>query len=91
MAHMEPARLFWLELPRANLDVTSNTFRLRNCSTAGLVGTAENNHGVFAEAASGAPVLFLIDEIDSLGAGRQDAVSDPGGAGREFNNMTMGR
>jgi len=52
--------------------------------------TGENIQGVFAHAASRAPVLFFIDEIDSLGSGRQDAVSDPGGAGREFNNITMG-
>lgn len=52
--------------------------------------TGENIQGVFAQAASSAPVLFFIDEIDSLGAGRQDAIGDPGGAGREFNNITMG-
>ena len=52
--------------------------------------TAENIHGVFAQAATRKPVLFFIDEIDSLGAGRQDVISDPGGAGREFNNITMG-
>ena len=52
--------------------------------------TAENIHGVFAQAAARKPVLCFIDEIDSLGAGRQDAISDPGGAGREFNNITMG-
>jgi transitional endoplasmic reticulum ATPase len=52
--------------------------------------TAENIHGVFAQAAARKPVLFFIDEIDTLGAGRQDAISDPGGAGREFNNITMG-
>ena len=51
--------------------------------------TSENIHGVFAQAAARKPVLFVIDEIDSLGAGRQDAISDPGGAGREFNNITM--
>jgi len=51
--------------------------------------TAENIQGVFAQAAARKPVLFFIDEIDSLGAGRQDAISDPGGAGREFNNITM--
>ena len=43
--------------------------------------TAENIQGVFAQAAARKPVLFFIDEIDSLGAGRQDAISDPGGAG----------
>ncbi len=52
--------------------------------------TAENIQSVFAQAATRKPVLFFIDEIDSLGAGRQDAISDPGGAGREFNNITMG-
>jgi transitional endoplasmic reticulum ATPase len=50
--------------------------------------TGENIQAVFAGAAGRKPVLFFIDEIDSLGAGRQDAVSDPGGAGREFNNIT---
>ena len=45
---------------------------------------------MFAQAAARKPVLVFIDEIDSLGAGRQDANSDPGGAGREFNNITMG-
>jgi transitional endoplasmic reticulum ATPase len=51
--------------------------------------TAENIQAVFAQAVTRKPVLFFIDEIDSLGAGRQDAISDPGGAGREFNNITM--
>jgi transitional endoplasmic reticulum ATPase len=51
--------------------------------------TAQNIQAVFAQAAARRPALFFIDEIDSLGAGRQDAISDPGGAGREFNNITM--
>jgi transitional endoplasmic reticulum ATPase len=51
--------------------------------------TGENIQGVFAQAAVRKPVLFFIDEIDSLGGGRHDAFSDPGGAGREFNNITM--
>jgi transitional endoplasmic reticulum ATPase len=51
--------------------------------------TAENIQAVFAQAAARRPVLVFIDEIDALGAGRQDAISDPGGAGREFNNITM--
>lgn len=58
--------------------------------TRWIGATAENIQGVFARAADCRPVLFFIDEIDSLGAGRQDAISDPGGAGREFNNITMG-
>ena len=51
--------------------------------------TGENIQGVFAQAAGRKPVLFFIDEIDTIGGGRQDAISDPGGAGREFNNITM--
>ena len=51
--------------------------------------TGENIHATFADAAARKPALLFIDEIDSLGAGRQDAMSDPGGAGREFNNVTM--
>jgi len=51
--------------------------------------TGENIDAAFADAAARKPALLFIDEIDSLGAGRQDAVGDPGGAGREFNNVTM--
>lgn len=53
--------------------------------------TGENIQSVFAQAAARKPVLFFIDEIDSLGTGRQDmgGSGDPGGAGREFNNITM--
>src|ERR1017187_9152858 len=57
--------------------------------TRWIGATGENIQGVFAQAAGRKPVLFFIDEIDSLGGGRQDAISDPGGAGREFNNITM--
>lgn len=58
--------------------------------TRWIGATAENIRAVFAQAVARRPVLFFIDEIDSLGAGRQDSMSDPGGAGREFNNITMG-
>ena len=51
--------------------------------------TSENIHAVFAQATARKPVLFFLDEIDALGAGRQDAISDPGGAGRELNNIAM--
>jgi transitional endoplasmic reticulum ATPase len=57
--------------------------------TRWIGATGENIQGVFAQAAARKPVLFFIDEIDSLGGGRQDAISDPGGAGREFNNITL--
>src|SRR5581483_7447757 len=58
--------------------------------TRWIGATAENIRAVFAQAAARRPVLFFIDEIDSLGAGRQEPMSDPGGAGREFNNITIG-
>jgi transitional endoplasmic reticulum ATPase len=51
--------------------------------------TGENIQAVFSRAAASKPVLFFLDEIDSLGSGRQDVISDPGGAGRELNNITM--
>jgi ATP-dependent 26S proteasome regulatory subunit len=50
--------------------------------------TSENIKSVFAHAAARKPVLFFIDEIDAIGAVRQDATSDSGGAGRELNNIT---
>ena len=45
----------------------------------------------FAAAAAHTPVVFFLDEIDCLGAGRQvrGGQGDPGGAGREFNNMVV--
>src|SRR5664280_3255073 len=52
--------------------------------TRWIGATGENIQGVFAQAAGRKPVLFFIDEIDSLGGGRQDAIGDSGGAGREF-------
>src|SRR5271157_5478391 len=57
--------------------------------TRWIGATGENIQGVFVQAAGRTPVLFFIDEVDSLGGGRQDGISDPGGAGREFNNITM--
>ena len=56
--------------------------------TRWIGATGENIQGVFAQGAGRKPVLFFIDEIDSLGGGRQDGIGDPGGAGREFNNIT---
>ena len=46
--------------------------------------TSENIQAVFAHAAARKPVLFFIDEIDAVGAVRQDAMSDSGSAGREL-------
>jgi transitional endoplasmic reticulum ATPase len=51
--------------------------------------TGTNIQQVFAQAAARCPVLLFIDEIDALGTGRQEinGAGDPGGAGREFNNI----
>jgi transitional endoplasmic reticulum ATPase len=52
--------------------------------------TGENIRARFAQAAQRRPVLLFIDEIDSLGASRGAGGSnDPGGGGREFDNITM--
>lgn len=51
--------------------------------------TGENIHSAFADAAARKPALLFIDEIDALGTGSQDSLADPGGAGREFNNVTL--
>jgi transitional endoplasmic reticulum ATPase len=51
--------------------------------------TGTNIQQVFAQAAARRPALLFIDEIDTLGTGRQEisGAGDPGGAGREFNNI----
>jgi len=53
--------------------------------------TGANIRNEFARAGAERPVLFFIDEIDSLGTGRQmtSGRADPGGAGREFNSMVL--
>jgi ATP-dependent Zn protease len=51
--------------------------------------TGENIQARFARAAENLPVLFFIDEIDSLGASRgSGGGGDEGGAAREFDNIT---
>lgn len=51
--------------------------------------TGENIQARFARAAERRPVLFFIDEIDSLGATRgSGGGGDEGGAAREFDNIT---
>lgn len=53
--------------------------------------TGSGIRSAFAAAAANKPVVFFIDEIDSLGTPRQvlGSQGDPGGAGREFNNMVI--
>lgn len=56
------------------------------------IGTTGGNiRSEFAAAAAHKPVVFFLDEIDCLGAARQvrGGHGDPGGAGREFNNMVV--
>jgi transitional endoplasmic reticulum ATPase len=56
------------------------------------IGTTGGNiRSEFAAAAAHKPVVFFLDEIDCLGAGRQvrSSYGDPGGAGHEFNNMVV--
>jgi len=51
--------------------------------------TGANLRNAFAAAAAQRPVLLFIDEIDALGASRQSASSDAGGARQEFNNQVL--
>ena len=53
--------------------------------------TGNNLRKEFREASSRKPVLLYLDEIDSLGSGRQtmSGKGDPSGSGREFNNITI--
>ena len=64
-------------------------------SGAGLhhkwVGETENRiNALFEEAVTNRPVLLFIDEVDALGAKRQQLSDgdDPGGAGRGYNSAT---
>lgn len=53
--------------------------------------TGANIRNEFREARAHRPVLLFLDEIDSLGSGRQaiGGKGDPSGSGREFNNITI--
>jgi transitional endoplasmic reticulum ATPase len=53
--------------------------------------TGANIRNEFRDASCRKPVLLFIDEIDSLGTGRQPmgGTGDPSGSGREFNNITI--
>lgn len=53
--------------------------------------TGSSIRSAFAAAAANKPVVFFIDEIDSLGASRQvlGSQGDPGGAGRELNSIVL--
>jgi transitional endoplasmic reticulum ATPase len=53
--------------------------------------TQANVREAFARAVSHQPALMFIDELDSLGTSRQSQTpnSDPGGAGRSYNNTVI--
>jgi transitional endoplasmic reticulum ATPase len=53
--------------------------------------TQANVRDAFKQAASRRPALLFIDELDSLGSSRQvlSRESDPGGAGRSYNNTVV--
>ena len=78
-------------------EAVAGEFGLKYCyvSAASLLNrfvglTEENIRSVFVEAYTNQPVLLFIDEIDALGAKRQQVgdSDDVGGAARSFNSMT---
>jgi len=78
-------------------EAVAGEFGLKYCyvSAASLLNkfvglTEENIKSVFVEAYTNQPVLLFIDEIDALGAKRQQVgdSDDVGGAARSFNSMT---
>src|SRR5260370_8451991 len=79
-------------------EATAGEFRLNfhYVSGAKLVespigATASNVRYEFARALVNKPALLFLDEIDSLGAARQDSggSGDPGGGGRELNATVL--
>jgi transitional endoplasmic reticulum ATPase len=79
-------------------EATAGEFRLNfhYVSGAKLVespigATASNVRYEFARALVNKPALLFLDEIDSLGAARQDSSGsgDPGGGGRELNTTVV--
>lgn len=73
----------------ASLASISNTFPHPGCSIGGLAQPPKISGSSLRKQQRVDPFFVSFDEIDSLGSGRQDAVRDPGGAGREFSNITM--
>lgn len=77
-------------------EATAGEFRLRfhyvSCPELQSIWKGETSRNVrdeFAQAIQQRPVLFFVDELDSLGGSRQTAGGrgDPTGSGREFNTI----
>ena len=79
-------------------EATAGEFRIRyqyvSCSQLlekWIGSTGENIRSEFASGSKRKPVLFFLDELDSLGGTRQltGGISDPTGSGRERNNTVI--
>jgi transitional endoplasmic reticulum ATPase len=77
-------------------EATAGEFRLRfyyvSCPQLQSIWKGETSRNIrdeFAQAVQQKPVLFFVDELDSLGGSRQAAAGsgDPTGSGREFNTI----
>jgi transitional endoplasmic reticulum ATPase len=77
-------------------EATAGEFKLRfhyvSCPELQSIWKGETSRNVrdeFARAIQQRPVLFFVDELDSLGGSRQTAArgGDPTGSGREFNTI----
>ncbi len=77
-------------------EATAGEFKLRfhyvSCPELQSIWKGETSRNIrdeFVEAVQQRPVLFFVDELDSLGGSRQTAAGrgDPTGSGREFNTI----
>lgn len=77
-------------------EATAGEFRLRfyyvSCPQLQSIWKGETSRNIrdeFAQAMHRKPVLFFVDELDSLGGSRQTGAGrgDPTGSGREFNTI----
>ena len=87
MAHAAPARHFWPRLRRASSG--STIYHVQPTAlVSGQIGSSEANiRAAFQRAYQFRPVLFFIDELDSIGTQRQQLGQhdDVGGGARAYN------